>query len=53
MATGGATLAIAAIYKKGWAWWLLGIVILALALFFHWNKQNEKGSQSGNAEEKV
>jgi len=40
MATGGGTLAIAAIFKKGTAWWLLGFFILALALFFYWNKQN-------------
>src|SRR5262245_22560047 len=53
MAAGGGTLAIAAIFKKGWAWWVLGIAILALALFLHWNKQNEEGSGSGNAEEKV
>ena len=40
MAAGGGTLAIAAIFKKGTAWWLLGFLILALALFFYWNKQN-------------
>lgn len=34
MAAGGGTLAIAAIFKKGWSWWVLGLVILALALFF-------------------
>jgi hypothetical protein len=53
MAAGGGTLVIAAIFKKGWAWWVLGIVILALAVFFYWNKQNEEDSQSGNAKEKV
>ena len=40
MAAGGATLAIAAIFKKCWAWWALGVVILALGLFFYLNKQN-------------
>jgi apolipoprotein N-acyltransferase len=40
MAAGGGTLAIAAIFKKGTAWWILGFFILALALFFYWNKQN-------------
>src|SRR5215467_225776 len=30
MAAGGGTLVIAAIFKKGWAWWVLGAVILAL-----------------------
>jgi len=43
MVAGGATLTIAAIFKKGWAWWALGLVILALALFFYWNKQNAEG----------
>src|SRR5215831_4726413 len=28
MAAGGGTLVIAAIFKKGWAWWVLGIFIL-------------------------
>ena len=40
MAAGGGTLAIAAIFKKGTAWWILGFFILALALVFYWNKQN-------------
>jgi hypothetical protein len=45
MAAGGTTLAIAAIFKKGWTWWVLGIAILAFALFFYWNKQREEGSR--------
>ena len=53
MAAGGGTLLVAAIFKKGWAWWVLGAVILALALFFYWSKQNDKGSRSGNGKEKV
>jgi hypothetical protein len=44
MGTGGLTLAIAAIYKKGWSWWIVGIVILAVALFFYWENQKEPGS---------
>ena len=51
MAAGGGTLVFAAIFKKGWAWWVLGIFILVLALLFYWNKQNEKGSQLGIAKE--
>src|SRR5216683_8080005 len=39
MGAGGLTLAIAAIYKKGWTWWIVGIVILAVALFFYWENQ--------------
>jgi len=53
MAAGGGTLAIAAIFKKGWTWWVLGAVILALALFFYWNKQNDESPRSGSANEKV
>ena len=48
MAAGGGTLVIAAIFKKGWAWWVLGAVILALALFFYSNKQNEQGLRPAN-----
>jgi len=44
MGAGGLTLAIAAIYKKGWSWWIVGIVILAVALFFYWENQKEPGS---------
>jgi hypothetical protein len=33
-AVGGLTLASSAIFKKGWASWLVGSVILVLALFF-------------------
>jgi hypothetical protein len=43
MGAGGLTLAIAAIYKKDWRWWIVGGVILALALFFYW--ENQKGPE--------
>ena len=39
---GGLTLAAAALYKKDWSWWSVGIVILALGLFFEWNDKDEK-----------
>lgn len=45
MAAGGGTLVIAAIFKKGWAWWVSGAVVLAFALFFCWNNQNAQDSQ--------
>jgi hypothetical protein len=47
MGTGGVTLAIAAIYKKRWTWWIVGVVILAVALFFYWNHKNAAESRSG------
>ena len=53
MAAGGGTLAIAAIFRKGWAWWALGVVVLALALFFYWNKQNAQRLQSGRTNEET
>jgi cell division protein FtsW (lipid II flippase) len=47
MAAGGATLAIAAVFKKGWRWWVVGIVVLAVALFFYWNDKNVAETRSG------
>ena len=40
MGASGLTLAIAAVYKKDWRWWMVGVVILALSLFFYWNDKN-------------
>jgi hypothetical protein len=50
MGAGGLTLAIAAIYKKGWTWWIVGIVILAVALFFYWDNQTSAELRSGKKE---
>jgi hypothetical protein len=50
MAAGGTTLAIAAIFKKGWRWWVVGIVILAVALFFYWDNQKEPELGSSKSE---
>jgi hypothetical protein len=48
MGAGGLTLAIAAFYKKGWRWWIVGIVILALSLFFYWDEKHVTESGSGD-----
>jgi hypothetical protein len=48
MTAGGTTLGIAAIFKKDWRWWVVGIVILAVALFFYWNDKNAAESGSGD-----
>jgi predicted cobalt transporter CbtA len=48
MGTGGLTLAIAAIYKKRWTWWIVGVVILVVGLFFYWSDKNEAESGSGD-----
>src|SRR6266849_4576180 len=50
MGAGGLTLAIAAIYKKSWRWWVVGSVILAVALFFYWDNQTSAELQSGKKE---
>jgi hypothetical protein len=42
MGVGGLTLVVAAIYKKGWSWWIVGIVVLVLGFFFQWNNQSAK-----------
>ena len=39
---GGFTLLLAAIYKKDWGWWIVGILILVLGLFFQWHDKKEK-----------
>jgi len=46
--TGGLTLAIAAIYRKNWRGWIVGGVVLAVALFFYWKNQKEPGSRKAN-----
>jgi hypothetical protein len=33
LGAGGLILTVAAVLKKGWQWWILGAVIIALALF--------------------
>ena len=49
MAAGGATLAIAGIFKKGWRWWIVGLVLLAaaaaVAVLFYLYYQREIESQ--------
>jgi hypothetical protein len=39
---GGLTLAAAALYKKDWSWWIVGLLILVIGLFFQWNQKSEK-----------
>ena|SRR5438034_884931 len=41
MGAGGLTVFVAAVYKKDWRWWIVGIVLLALGVFFQLNKNNE------------
>jgi len=39
---GALTLAAAAVYKKDWRWWIAGVLILIVGLFFQWNSQTTK-----------
>jgi hypothetical protein len=39
---GGMTLVVAAAYKKDWRWRIVGVLILALGLYFLWNDQTTK-----------
>jgi hypothetical protein len=39
---GGLTLAAVALYKKDWSWWIVGAVILVIALFFLRKQETEK-----------
>ena len=38
--------------KKGWVWWLVGCVILVLALFFYWRDRRDSKAISTKAESK-
>jgi hypothetical protein len=40
--TGGLTLVIAAILKKGSMWWILGTIVLVLGIFFLWIDRDEE-----------
>ena len=41
MGAGSLTLVVAAVWKKNWAWWLVGCVTLFIALLFYFTN-NEK-----------
>jgi hypothetical protein len=36
---GGLTLAAAALYQKDWSWWIVGLLIVVIGLFFQWHKK--------------
>jgi hypothetical protein len=41
MGAGGLTIFVTAAYKKDWRWWLVGILLLVLAVYFLLNKKDE------------
>jgi hypothetical protein len=41
VAAGGLTLGAAVLLRKHWNWWLVGILLVILGLFFRWNEKAE------------
>jgi hypothetical protein len=44
LAIGGGSLilCLAGIYRKDWKWWILGLLLLGLGLFFRWNDREAR-----------
>ena len=40
--SGGVTLLTAALFKKGATWWILGVILLVLGIFFRWIERDEE-----------
>jgi hypothetical protein len=49
MGAGSLTLVVAAVWKKNWAWWLVGCVTLFIALLFYFtnNEKTDNPNRSG------
>jgi hypothetical protein len=48
MGAGGLTLVVAAVWKKNWAWWLVGCVTLFIALLFYFTNNEKTDSPIGS-----
>jgi 1,4-dihydroxy-2-naphthoate octaprenyltransferase len=48
MGAGSLTLVVAAIWKKNWAWWLVGCVTLFIALLFYFTNNEKTDSPIGS-----
>src|SRR5713226_7122102 len=48
MGTGGLTLVVAAVWKKNWAWWLVGCVTLLIALLFYFMNAEKTDNPIGS-----
>jgi hypothetical protein len=48
MGAGGLTLVVAAVWKKNWAWWLVGCVTLFIALLFYFTNSEKTDSPIGS-----
>jgi hypothetical protein len=42
LATGAGLLIllVATVYKKNWNWWIVGLIVLAMGLFFQWSDED-------------
>jgi hypothetical protein len=48
MGAGSLTLVVAAVWKKNWAWWLVGCVTLFIALLFYFTNSEKTDSPAGS-----
>jgi hypothetical protein len=48
MGAGGLTLVVAAVWKKNWAWWLVGCVTLFIALLFYFTNKEKTDNPTGS-----
>jgi hypothetical protein len=49
MGAGGLTLLVAAVWKKNWAWWLVGCVTLLIALLFYFTDNRKTDNPTGSS----
>jgi hypothetical protein len=48
MGAGSVTLVVAAVWKKNWAWWLVGCVTLFIALLFYFTNKEKTDNPAGS-----
>jgi hypothetical protein len=48
MGAGSVTLVIVAVWKKNWAWWLVGCVTLFIALLFYYTNNEKTDNPAGS-----
>jgi hypothetical protein len=48
MGAGGLTLVAAAVWKKNWAWWFVGCVVLLIGLLFYFTNNEKTDNPTGS-----
>ncbi len=48
MGAGSLTLVVAAVWKKNWAWWLVGCITLFVALLFYFTNNEKTDNPTGS-----